>query len=204
MIEGESAMPARAAQPRLTREKTTWRTLPNLLTVFRIALIVPFAWFCIYGYDVFALGVFFVAAFTDALDGALARRFDQKSRFGRLADPLADKLLTTTAFIALSFFRQGRSVIPIWIAIAVVVRDLFILLGCVVVYLATHSIAFRPRPLGKANMLIEVGTIVFFLASSRIPYAGYVLTPLYVLLFASLILSASDYSFEGFRMLRES
>jgi cardiolipin synthase len=198
-----SARRAQAGQPGLYPEKTTWRTLPNLLTVFRMVLIVPFAYLCICGYDMFALAIFMIAAITDALDGALARRFHQKSQFGRLADPLADKLLTTTAFVALSFFRQSPTAIPIWIAIAVVARDVFILLGCLIVYLAIRSIAFRPRTLGKANTFIEVGTIVCFLASSRILYANYVMRPLYVLLLASLILSASDYSLQGIRMLRE-
>jgi cardiolipin synthase (CMP-forming) len=202
-VPQQSASRAQAGQPGLHREKTTWRTLPNLLTVFRIVLIAPFAYLCICGYDLFALAVFLMAAITDALDGALARRFHQKSQFGRLADPLADKLLTTTAFVALSFFRQSRNAIPIWIAIAVVARDVFILLGCLIVYLLIRSLAFRPRVLGKANTFIEAGTIVCFLASSRVLLAGYVMKPLYLLLLASLILSASDYFLQGIRLLRE-
>lgn len=202
-VSQQSASRAQAGQPGLNREKTTWRTFPNLLTVFRIVLIVPFAYLCIRGHDLFALGVFLMAAITDALDGELARRFHQKSQLGRLADPLADKLLTTTAFVALSFFRQSGTAIPLWIAVAVVARDVFILLGCVVVFLLIRSLAFRPRLLGKANTFIEIGTIVCFLVSSRILYAGYVMKPLYVLLLVSLILSATDYSWQGIRMIRE-
>lgn len=203
-VPQQSASRAQAGQPGLNREKMTWRTLPNLLTVFRIVLIVPFAYLCVRGSDMFALGLFLVAAITDVVDGALARRFHQKSTFGRLADPLADKLLTTTAFVALSFFRQSPTVIPIWIAVAVVGRDVFILLGCLVVYLLIRSIAFRPRLLGKANTFIEIGTIVCFLVSSRILYVSYAMKPIYVLLFVSLILSAIDYSLQGIRMIREA
>jgi cardiolipin synthase (CMP-forming) len=161
-VSQQSASPAQD-QSLPAHEQMTWRTLPNLLTIFRIVLIVPFGWFCISASDLFALGLFLAAAVTDALDGALARRFHQKTRFGRLADPIADKLLTTTAFITLSFFRQSRTAIPVWIAIAVVARDFFILTGCLIVYLSIHSLAFRPRLLGKANTLIEVATIVCFL-----------------------------------------
>src|SRR5579863_8390552 len=137
--------------------KTAWRTVPNLLTALRILLIVPFAWMCIHGYDLSALCVFLIAGISDVLDGALARRFDQRSSFGRLADPLADKVLTTAAFVALSFFREGRTSIPIWMTIAVVARDVFILVGCLIVYLTTRSTNFRPNVFGKANTFIEIG-----------------------------------------------
>jgi cardiolipin synthase len=191
--------------PLITRErKTTWRTLPNVLTIIRILLIVPFAWFCIYGYDLTALCIFFIAAITDALDGALARRFDQKSKFGRLADPMADKALATTAFIVLSFFREGRMSIPIWVTIAVVARDVLILAGCLIVYLATRSTAFAPNVYGKVNTLIEIGTIVCVLLSSAVARVGSMMPVLYVLLMASLILSASGYAIQGLRMIRQS
>lgn len=203
MIEGESAMQARAAQPTTDRENTTWRTLPNLLTAFRIALVVPFALLCAAGGDLLALGIFLLAAVTDTLDGTLARRFHQRSKFGRLADPLADKLLTTTAFVTLCFFRRGAPAIPVWIALAVVLRDAFILTGCLVVYLLIRSLAFKPRVFGKANTFLEISTIVCFLASSRILFVSYVMRPLYWFLLASLILSAIDYTLQGLRMLRE-
>lgn len=196
-------MEARTAQSSANREKSTWRTLPNLLTAFRLALIAPFAWLCVSGYDLFALGVFFAAAITDVIDGALARRFHQSSAFGRLADPIADKLLTTTAFVTLSFFRPSGKAIPRWIAVPVVSRDALILLGCVIIYLVIRALPFKPTISGKANTLIEVTTIVCFLVSSRLLFVNYLLPPLYVLLLASLVLSAVDYSLQGVRMLRQ-
>ncbi len=203
MMKGESAMQARTAATPLNRETSSWRTLPNALTVFRIALIVPFAWLCVHGLDLFALGVFLLAGITDVVDGTLARVFHQKSKFGRLADPLADKLLTTTAFVALCFFHRNAPAIPAWIAIPVVLRDVFILLGCVIVYLVIHALPFQARAFGKANTLIEITTIVCFLASSRIFFVQSFMRPLYMLLLASLILSAGDYLAQGLRIVRE-
>src|SRR5882724_9724933 len=87
----------------------TYWTIPNALTAFRLALIVPFVWLALHGRDTAALTVFVIAGITDALDGILARWLHQTSAIGRLADPLADKLLTSVAFLTLSVFRVGLS-----------------------------------------------------------------------------------------------
>jgi cardiolipin synthase len=184
-----------------SREKTTWRTLPNLLTAMRIVLIAPFGWLCMRGYDLSALGLFLIAGVTDTVDGTLARRFNQQSKFGRLADPLADKLLTTVAFLALCV-RAGPLTIPVWVTIAVIARDVLILTGSLVVYARTRSTAFRADAFGKANTFIEIGVIVVFLASSRLVYMRHRLTDTYILLLVSLIVSTSDYLVQGLRMIR--
>lgn len=185
-------------------ETAAWRTLPNLLTVARIALIAPFAWLCIHGFDVAALAVFVGAGLTDIVDGTLARRFGQRSKFGRLADPLADKLLTITAFLVLSFFRAGLRAIPLWLVIAVIARDVLILTGSLIVYLKTRSTAFQPNVYGKANTFIELAVIVVVLASSRLLYVARLLMPIYILLLASLLVSTAEYLLQGLRMLREN
>jgi cardiolipin synthase len=188
----------------LERESGAWRTIPNLLTLLRLVLIAPFAWLCIRGDDVQALVVFLVAGISDILDGALARRFNQRSKFGRLADPLADKLLTTIAFLALSLFRAGHPAIPLWVALAVIGRDAFILVGAFVVYASTGSTAFRPDVLGKANTFIELGTIVLVLVSARLPLIAHLLKPVYILLIVSLIVSTIGYVRQGLGMMRNA
>ncbi|HTU46378.1 MAG TPA: CDP-alcohol phosphatidyltransferase family protein [Bryobacteraceae bacterium] len=184
-----------------SREKTTWRTLPNLLTAMRIALIAPFGWLCMRGYDISALSVFLFAGVTDTVDGTLARRFNQSSKFGRLADPLADKLLTTVAFLTLCL-RTGLSTIPVWVTVAVISRDVLILTGSLVVYTRTRSTAFKPNAFGKANTFIEISVIVVFLASSRLVYMQHRLIDTYILLLVFLIVSICDYLLQGLRMLR--
>jgi len=193
-LESVSAVPS-------GREKTTWHTIPNLLTAARIVMIAPFAWLCLRGYDMSALGVFLIAGVTDTVDGTLARRFNQQSKFGRLADPLADKLLTTVAYLVLCL-RAGLSAIPVWVTIAVIARDVLILTGSLVVYAWTRSTAFKPDVFGKANTFIEIGVIVVFLVSSRLVYLGHLMTGIYILLLASLIVSTSDYLVQGLRMIR--
>jgi cardiolipin synthase (CMP-forming) len=185
-------------------ESRAWRTIPNLLTATRILLIAPFAWLCIRGHDVPALVVFFLAGLTDALDGRLARQLHQRSKFGRLADPLADKLLTTVSFLALSLFRTGGPAIPLWVTVAVISRDVLIVAGALVVYAHTRSTAFEPHVFGKANTFFELAVIVFMLAASRLRFLSYFMPGLYILLTVTLLLSATDYAAQGVRMIRES
>jgi len=185
-------------------ESRAWRTIPNLLTATRILFIAPFAWLCIRGYDSSALILFFIAGLTDTLDGTLARALKQRSKFGRLADPLADKLLTTVAFLALSLFRTNRPAIPLWLAIAVISRDVLILAGALLVYAVTHSTSFEPHIFGKVNTFIELMLIVVVLASSRLQFLSHIMKALYILLVVSLLMSAIDYAAQGVRMIRHS
>src|SRR6266404_7060436 len=83
-------------------------TLPNVLTVFRMALIPIFVSLLFYQRFILALAVFVVAGLTDGLDGLLARRFDQQSQLGTILDPIADKLMLVAAFVVLSM----RGVFP--------------------------------------------------------------------------------------------
>src|SRR4051812_2980312 len=96
--------PAGTPQPR--PETTPWN-LPNALTAFRLVLVPVFAWMLLAhpdeaGWRVATAAVFTVAILTDSLDGYLARKHDIVTRFGKLADPIADKALTGMAFIGLS------------------------------------------------------------------------------------------------------
>lgn len=100
--------------------KTSAVNLPNALTVFRMVLVPVFIGFYIWGTPVarwIALGVFVVAGFTDQLDGHIARSRNLVTDFGKLADPIADKALTLSAFIVLSV----NGIIPyFWIFTALV------------------------------------------------------------------------------------
>ena len=110
-------------------------TVPNLLTIFRMVLIPVFVSLLFYQRFVIALAIFVVAGLTDGLDGLLARRFDQKSQLGTILDPIADKMMMVTSFIVLSMrsvFPQpvpSHLPIPFWVTIAVISRDVFILVG---------------------------------------------------------------------------
>lgn len=191
------------AKERFPDESAQIATLPNLLSLLRLLLVIPFARYAMRGADQSALYVFLLAGITDALDGQLARRLGQTSKLGRIVDPIADKLLTCVAYVVLSFFRPDLSAIPMWAAIAVVGRDIIILVGAAVVYLSIQTTAFRPSVLGKLNTFVEIGVVVWFLAATAIPQLQPFLPSLYALLFASILFSTADYIAQGFRMLRK-
>lgn len=177
-------------------------TVPNILTAFRIVLTLPFLYFVNQGRFGAALLVFFVASATDFVDGYIARRFKQQSKLGRFLDPLADKLLTTAGFVVMAIPHSGFPSIPVWLAVAVVGRDLIIVLGSLVVYLLTKFRDFKPTLLGKINTLVELGLIVWFLVFHTTGRLIFLLPSLYVIVIASLVVSGGEYAIEGIRILR--
>ncbi|MEK6325216.1 MAG: CDP-alcohol phosphatidyltransferase family protein [Acidobacteriota bacterium] len=177
-------------------------TIPNILTAVRIMLTLPFLYFVKQGSFGYALLVFFGASLTDFVDGYIARRFKQQSKLGRFLDPVADKLLTTTGFVVMAIPHTGFPSIPIWLAVAVVGRDLIIVLGSLVVYLLTKFRDFKPTLLGKINTLVELGLIVWFLVFHTTGRLIYLLPLLYAIVVASLVLSGAEYVVEGINILR--
>ncbi len=137
-------------------------TLPNLLTVVRMALIPVFVGALYYQRFGWALAVFMVAGVTDGLDGLFARRFNQYSQLGQILDPIADKLLLVTSFITLSMPsimapealvqpHPRHLPVPFWVTAAVISRDVFIIVGAATINVVTGFRGFRPSWLGKVN-----------------------------------------------------
>jgi cardiolipin synthase len=182
-------------------ESSAWLTIPNGLTLLRLLLIIPFVTLAAGGQDLAALGVFVAAGVTDVLDGAVARRWSQGSKWGRLFDPLADKLLTGAAYVTLAL-RPGLSAIPLWVMTAVLLRDAAILSGSLAIYAARRKAGFKPTLFGKMNTLIELGVVTWFLASTGTASLAAALPALYGVLLFSLVLSLADYLRIGLRMLR--
>ena len=130
-------------------------SLPNQLTMLRL-LLLPFILIAmIYRRHDTALALFLAAAATDVIDGTIARRFGQKTELGAYLDPLADKLLLSSAFIAQAVI----GTIPWWLTILVLSRDVVILGTLVVVMLATPIRNFPPSSFGKLNTVVQATTI---------------------------------------------
>ena len=201
-----SANPTPAIDPRVGNEEEhetgPW-TLPNLLTLCRIALTIPFLILINRGRFGAALAVFFLASVTDFADGYLARRLNQRSRVGRFLDPLADKLLINAAFVILALPHTQFASIPLWLALAVVGRDLLIVLGSLVVYLLTRFKQFKPSFLGKVNTFAELGLIVWFLVFHTTGRLILLLPSLYVILAVCIACSGIEYIIRGILILRE-
>lgn len=142
-------------------------TIANLLTILRLILIPVFVTAIYYQRFIWALGVFFLAAITDGLDGLVARTFNQKTQLGAILDPMADKSLLVTAFIILSLPRFTLTApIPFWLTAITISRDVIIVLGAAVINMATGFSQFRPSIPGKLNTLVQIVMIVYFLVAN--------------------------------------
>ncbi|HUS10219.1 MAG TPA: CDP-alcohol phosphatidyltransferase family protein [Pyrinomonadaceae bacterium] len=185
-------------------------TVPNMLTVFRMVLIPVFVTLLFYQRFLWALGVFIIAGLTDTLDGLLARRFAQQSQLGTILDPIADKLMLVTAFIVLSMrsvFPQplpGHLPVPFWVTVAVISRDVFIIVGAVAINMTTGFRGFRPSWLGKLNTIVQISGIVLIMFAASVPYyTGYYLPTVYAAVFAFAILSGLHYIFFASKLMNE-
>jgi cardiolipin synthase len=136
----------------------------------------------------------FVAGLTDGLDGTIARVANQRTQLGAVLDPLADKLLLTTGFITLSVMH----LIPLWVTIIVVSRDLILMLGTVVAQYTDTHVDISPTILGKSTTLIQLGTLVLvvFLASRQIDLS--IVQPLLYAMAIVTLSSGFHYLYRGY------
>jgi CDP-diacylglycerol--glycerol-3-phosphate 3-phosphatidyltransferase len=138
--------------------------LPNALTILRFAAIPVFAWLYLEADDgaAWGAGVFFAgAAFTDQLDGWLARRWHVESRFGKVADPLADRLMIGTAVVLM--WATGR--LPAVAAIVILARDLVLVLGYKL--LAPRGFELDITFLGKLATWVLYAALAFLLVTEE-------------------------------------
>jgi cardiolipin synthase len=185
-----------------SRANNVFFTLPNFLTLSRIILVPILLLMILKQKTLEALLILFVAGVTDLLDGFFARLWQQKTRIGALLDPLADKLLMTTCFIALSFpSLSSPNLIPLWLTATVLSRDALIIVGALVVYLATHQSKFPPSILGRTSAFCQVGTILLVLFFNYLQSSTSFINWVYYLTFAFTFLSGIHYIFIGFGML---
>jgi cardiolipin synthase (CMP-forming) len=139
-------------------------TVANQLTMLRMLLIPAFVLLVVYDSLGWALVVLFVAGVTDALDGLIARRAGQKTTLGAWLDPMADKLLLTSAFIVLTV--PGTNLVnrvPVWLTIIILSRDIAIVLTVAIVNLAIGPRTFKPSRLGKVATATYIVTALAFM-----------------------------------------
>ena len=141
--------------------KMVWN-VPNVLTLLRVLAAPLLAYFLMRGYYEYALYIFVLAAITDALDGFIARYFNQYTEFGAALDPLADKLITLTCMLILSF--QGW--VPLWLTLAMVVRDSVIVAGAFAYHHLFGEIGIQPTWLGKLHTVVAFILFIVVLAQA--------------------------------------
>ena len=135
--------------------------IPNLLSLARIGL-VPFVIVLLQDQQFLAaLLVFLIAGVTDGLDGWIAKRFDARTELGAILDPLADKALLVSSYVMLSIME----LIPFWLMVAVVFRDVIIVTGYLIMVIFYGSVEMQPLRLSKINTFLQIGFILVVLTA---------------------------------------
>jgi cardiolipin synthase len=171
--------------------------LPNALTLLRVLLIPVFVIFIINKSPGWAILIFAAAGITDLIDGLVARVTHQRTELGAYLDPIADKLLLSSAYVSLAII----GILPGWLTIVVITRDIIILIGFVVFFLTNYRPKIRPSLLSKITTNFQIVTVLIVLLAE--PWSF--LTPLIPVgvygtaLFT--ILSGAHYIFIGMRIL---
>jgi CDP-diacylglycerol--glycerol-3-phosphate 3-phosphatidyltransferase len=155
-------------------------TTASKITVVRILLIPVFIAFAIYyGESVrmdqpeplwrkLAIATFIIAAASDALDGFIARRFNQISRLGTILDPIADKGLMVAALLTLSL-GHWPSPLPLWFALLVISRDVFSICGALVIHHHAGQVHVEPHWTGKAATFFQIVSIAWAMLAIQFP-----------------------------------
>ena len=138
---------------------------PNQLTMLRLVFIPPVILLILYGHYRASFTLVLIAGATDCFDGWLARKLQQQTSLGAYLDPIADKMLLTSSFVALGV--SGR--IPLWLVILVMSRDVIIMATVAVMVLTTSHRKFPPSLYGKANTFAQIATVLLTLLALIYP-----------------------------------
>ncbi len=177
--------------------------IANKISLFRI-LSTPFFIGTVLYYNTqrdylryISLGIFLLAALSDAIDGYIARTRKQKTRIGTILDPLADKLLLSSAFLCLYVkrsFIHGIS-IPLWVVLIVISRDIIIIAGSCLIFMVRQDLELVPTSWGKFTTAFQMFTIILVLLQFKHAYLGWWVAS------ALTVISGIQYLRGGFRIL---
>jgi len=149
-----------------------WKSLnwPNRISILRLMLVAPFVVLVMNqqvwtGARHLALVIFVVMAISDFVDGTLARRLNAKTRLGAILDPLADKVLIICSVVPLSLPHSAvaGAQLPDWVVVMIVGKDLWVIVGFLVIYLVTDRFRVRPTAAGKACTVVQLIMVVLVL-----------------------------------------
>lgn len=171
--------------------------LANSLTLLRIFMTPVISILLVYKFWQLGLATFLLAGVTDALDGFIARSRAQRTELGTILDPLADKLLLSATFVTLVYLHQ----IPQWLFIIVVSRDLILIGGFLVVYIANGKATVSVSRMGKLTTGLQVLTVLATLVARITTGIAFYVPWIIYLAAAVTILSGLDYVRRGVNML---
>lgn len=172
-------------------------TIPNIITMIRILLTPIFVIYLINDQLLTGLVILVICGVSDGLDGFIARVFKQKSRLGSYLDPLADKIILVSAFVALSI----RGFLPSWLSVTVISRDVLILIGVIILYLTEVDLNIKPAISSKITTCFQFITVIAVLAGEYLlSYKEYYLYLYYVTALFTII-SFLQYLFQWLKMM---
>ena len=174
------------------------RQIPNIISVFRILLVFPVLMFLLgeeYGK---ALILFAVAGISDGVDGFLAKRFNWQTWIGGLLDPLADKLLLVTSFVALGWL----GLLPLWVVALVFLRDLVIVAGAFYFHYHVGKVGGEPTLISKVNTFVQILLVLLVVFAQIFAVPGLLVSLLIGLVAITTISSGIDYVIKWSRRAR--
>jgi len=171
-------------------------SIPNLITLGRIILVPIVVWAITSGEARAAFFLFVAAGISDAVDGFLAKRLHMASELGAYLDPLADKALIVSIYVALGV----AGALPISLVILVVSRDIMIISGFMLSWLVDRPMPIKPLPVSKVNTVVQIVLATLVLAEQGFAFNAAPVTAIIIGLVAILtLLSIAFYLAEWLR-----
>jgi len=173
--------------------------LPNAISLLRIALVAPILMLILQGSFGWALALFWLAGFSDGVDGYLAKRFSWHTRLGALLDPIADKLLVAGLFITLAY--TGH--IPVWLAATVILRDVVIVAGATAYNFLVRPVQGEPTRVSKLNTALQLLFLLFVISRAGFGWPEEIsITVLGASVLITVVISGVDYVWSWSRRAR--
>ncbi len=163
--------------------------IPNTLSMLRICAVPVLIWLVMNGAMEAAFWLCCTASLTDALDGYIARRFDMHTRLGSYLDPIADKMLLVSGFIVLTV----AGLMPLWITLLVVTRDVIIIGGAILYQTMTGSLQMEPLWISKLNTTMQITLLLLVLFAASYPAFTGAIVPITVCVAITTVISGWRY-----------
>lgn len=174
--------------------------LPNAISIMRIILVAPILMLIARDEFGWALALFWLAGFSDGVDGYLAKRYNWHTRLGALLDPVADKLLVAGTFITLAYMGH----IPVWLAAVVILRDVVIIAGATAYNFLVAPVQGEPTRVSKLNTALQLLFLLFVLSRVAFGWPDEIsVTVLGASVLVTVIISGIDYVWSWSRRARQ-
>ena len=166
------------------------RDLPNIISVLRLIAVIPVVWLLFEREFGWALALFAAAGVSDGIDGFLAKHYGWQSRLGGILDPLADKTLLVSSFLVLG----SLGLIPIWLVLAAVFRDLVIVAGALLYHFQVAEVEAAPTLASKLNTLLQILLVVLVIMDAGpLPLPDALISGLIWGCLATVVVSGTQY-----------